>query len=344
MTDAAGLRFTDPIIVEETPVLIDRRSLGQHLPWIVFAGLATVASVAWYVMAAHGASRLPGGSSPPGFTFGVIGGLIMLFEFFLWPRKKLRVVRIGRAQTWMRAHIWMGLLTVPLIVLHSGFRLGESLSSVLMILFIIVILSGLWGLAFQQFVPKRMLNEIPGETIYSQIDRAISLLRSEAEQIVVATCGDRKDPITSIAAVPSEYPAPSSETHMTIGRIREVGSTQGMVLTTLSSTGPVPGSERIAEIYDETIKAYLKLGRAGESRLRSATRSAAIFQDLRTRVSPPAHQAVDMLEDLCSQRRQFDRQRKLHRWLHGWLLIHLPLSVALIVLMLVHVVVTLKYW
>ena len=91
MTDAAGHRFTDPIIVEETPVLIDRRSLGQHLPWIVFAGLATVASVVWYVMAAHGASRLPGGSSPPGFTFGVIGGLIMLFEFFLWPRKKLRV-------------------------------------------------------------------------------------------------------------------------------------------------------------------------------------------------------------------------------------------------------------
>ena len=28
----------------------------------------------------------------------------------------------------------------------------------------------------------------------------------------------------------------------------------------------------------------------------------------------------------------------------GWLLIHLPLSVALVVLMVVHIFVTLKYW
>ena len=267
----------------------------------------------------------------------------MLFEFFLWPRKKLRTWRIGRAQTWMRAHIWLGLLTVPLILFHSGFHLGESLSAVLMILFAIVIASGLWGLALQQFVPKRMLSEIPGETIYSQIDRAISFLMSEAEQIVNATCSDRKE-TTEKSRDDGRSFSSSGESHLTVGAIRKVGSVQGKVLSTMSSSEPIPGSDRIAEIYDSTIATYLEAGQASGSPLLSAGRSAAIFQDLRTRVSPPAHNAVAMLEDLCSQRRQFDRQRRMHKWLHGWLLIHLPLSVALIVLMLVHVVVTLKYW
>ena len=34
----------------------------------------------------------------------------------------------------------------------------------------------------------------------------------------------------------------------------------------------------------------------------------------------------------------------MHRWLHNWLIIHLPLSVALVILMFVHVWVALKYW
>ena len=53
---------------------------------------------------------------------------------------------------------------------------------------------------------------------------------------------------------------------------------------------------------------------------------------------------VDALSNLCDQRRQFDHQARLHYWLHNWLWIHLPLSLALIVLMFVHIVRTLQYW
>jgi hypothetical protein len=51
-----------------------------------------------------------------------------------------------------------------------------------------------------------------------------------------------------------------------------------------------------------------------------------------------------VLEDLCNQRRQLILQSKIHFWLHNWLWVHLPLSVALIVLMFVHIFVALKYW
>ncbi len=170
-------------------MLIDRRNIARHRPWIAFVLLATAASSLWYFASSRGASVWPGGSSPPGFTFGVVGGLLILFEFALWGRKKVRAWRIGRVQDWMIAHIWLGLLTVPLLIYHSGFRWGGSLSTVLMLLFLVVIASGVWGLWLQQILPSRMLNQVPAETIHSQINRMVRFMVDDATRLVSATCG-----------------------------------------------------------------------------------------------------------------------------------------------------------
>ena len=47
--------------------------------------------------------------------------------------------------------------------------------------------------------------------------------------------------------------------------------------------------------------------------------------------------------DLCESRRQLGEQERIHRWLHNWLYVHLPLSLALVILMFVHVWVALKF-
>ena len=98
---------------------------------------------------------------------------LAFFEFLLWPRKRYRRWRVGRTQTWMKAHIWLGLLSLPVLVFHSGFRWGGLLSAILMLLFLIVIVSGVVGLALQNYLPKKMLVDIPAETIHSQIPRII---------------------------------------------------------------------------------------------------------------------------------------------------------------------------
>ena len=53
---------------------------------------------------------------------------------------------------------------------------------------------------------------------------------------------------------------------------------------------------------------------------------------------------VRRLEELCAARRQYDLQARIHGWLHNWLMLHLPLSVALIVLMFIHVWTAVKVW
>jgi hypothetical protein len=48
------------------------------------------------------------------------------------------------------------------------------------------------------------------------------------------------------------------------------------------------------------------------------------------------------LEAACDETRQLRRARQLHRWLHGWLAIHIPASVAVIVLLVLHIVLALR--
>jgi hypothetical protein len=84
-------------------------------------------------------------------------------------------------------------------------------------------------------------------------------------------------------------------------------------------------------------------GKKSKSPLAQPNKAEGIFEEIRNKLSLETHEAIDILENLCDQRRQLDRQDTLHRWLHNWLIIHLPLSVALVVLMFVHIWVALKY-
>ncbi len=95
--------------------------------------------------------------------------------------------------------------------------------------------------------------------------------------------------------------------------------------------------------YEDTVVPYLLNGRASGSMLASAARAEVIFHDWSAR-QPAAESAVSRLRELCGRRRRYDRQVRIHRWLHGWLLVHVPLSVALCVLLVAHIVTALKYW
>ena len=70
----------------------------------------------------------------------------MMFAVLLSLRKKFPIWRIGRAQTWMRGHLWLGLLSYPLILFHSAFSMGNGLSRALMWIFSFVVASGLVGI------------------------------------------------------------------------------------------------------------------------------------------------------------------------------------------------------
>ncbi len=323
-------------------LILDRENRKAHLTWLIFTLVATIAALAWYLSASYARSRFLGGGSLPGITFGLIGGLICIFEFLIWPRKKMRRWRIGRVQTWMKAHIWLGLLSLPILLMHAGPTWGGSLSLATMALFLAVIISGIWGLALQNWLPKKMLAEVPAETIHSQIDWVIGKFHEEASRLVSATCGRSSAPASSSGDDDGDDSEESSH-HLVVGAVRSAGKISGKVLQTRTVTQAVLGSEPFREFFDALAGPFLQHNGFADSPLRRADRAAILFADLKTKLDPRAHTAVDSIQGLCDQRRQLAEQQRLHFWLHSWLILHLPLSIALIVFMFVHAFMALKY-
>lgn len=306
-------------------MLLSGENWKPHRFWARLCVLCTVGFGLWFASAAARQPSWPGGSSAVGLTCGLVGGAIVVFEFALWLRKKVRARRLGKAQRWLRAHIWLGLLSVPVLLIHSGFRFGGPLSATLMVLLLAVVASGLWGLYMQSRLPRRLLEEFPGENIASQIARRCRELENEAAQLVATVCGLEK----------KEAPEENGEAYVQVGGGKQVAAFTPRTMA---------GCEPLARFFENTAAPYLRQGRSAAPLLAHVGGAADLFGHVRGQVPPEAHAAVDVLEDLCSQRRQLDQQARTHLILHCWLLVHFPLSVALVILMAVHIVAAFKYY
>ena len=145
-------------------MLIDR----SHLSWALFSGISLIAGTVSYVAYAWSSPKGPSGGSAMGLLFGVIGTFMMLFAGLLAARKPLRIRRIGSAQFWLKGHLWLGTLCIPFILFHSGFGWGGLLEQIMWYSLAIVAVSGFFGLAIQQFLPRLLWNRTPLETFDAQ--------------------------------------------------------------------------------------------------------------------------------------------------------------------------------
>lgn len=311
-----------------------------HRFWLLLTLVLFGLSVGWFLKESRGQPSWPTGSSEVGLSLGVAAGAILLFEMFLGIRKCVRTMRIGRVKHWMRAHLWLGLLAIPLAILHTGFRLGGTGSMMLMAVFLIVSLSGLWGLLVQQYLPRKMLEEVPAETIYSQIEPVLESSLRDASRLVSLTCGMSPEESQS-----DEDSASHSLPFVTVGAVRSAGHVHGKVTETRLTPVPVADSEPLMEFFHQQVVPFIERSKSiRHSTLAQPQLARRTFTELRAKLPPAAHPAVATLEALCDSRRQLDRQKHIHFWLHNWLWIHLPLSVALFFLLIAHVWTALKYW
>jgi hypothetical protein len=284
-----------------------------HRPWVIATvALAIVSTVAYIVYAVETPSG-PRGGSAMGLTFGIVGYGLMLYAGLLGARKQVPTWRIGRAQTWMRGHLWLGLLSLLLILFHGGFAFRGPLTLVLMLLFFIVIGSGILGAAIQHYVPSLITSRVPLETIYEEIPHVRAQLREEADQLAAGICGPLDGAVQPAA-----------------------------VQTTLVEIEH-DDRERFREVYLRKVRPYLVDPETLDAELGDSLRSEETFDALRRLLAEPVHGVLDDLENICEEERQLSRQIRIYRWLHAWLLVHVPLSIALLVLGGIHAVMALRY-
>jgi hypothetical protein len=162
-------------------VLLDRR----HTPWIAASAAVAIAATGLYLWLD---SRTPGGltgGSTTGLWYGVIGSALMVFAGLLSALRKVPAWWwIGSRQAWLRGHIWLGLLSVVFIACHAHARLGGPVEVALWAVLATVILSGVFGLGLQQFLPRWLAQRFPGEAPYEQIPHLCRVLRGKADAAV----------------------------------------------------------------------------------------------------------------------------------------------------------------
>ena len=303
-----------------------------HRGWLIISILIFGAATAVYILYALSAPHGPRGGSPIGLVFGFTGFGFMIYAGLLGARKKVPVWRLGRAQAWMRGHLWLGFLALPLILFHGGFHFGGLLTSILLWLLIITVISGVFGAFLQHYLPKMMFERVPMETIYDEIDRVRDQLRAEADAFITDLCGGGVPEEEAAELVPEGGLRAGGFTAM-----RPRGGGGGQYGLTEAEVEPV------RSFYETELLPFLKAPTDSGSRLSDDTRATAAFTKLRMLVPPAAHSVVANLENLCEEERQLTRQARLHKVLHVWLLVHIPLSLALLLLSLFHAVIALRY-
>ncbi|HKN74199.1 MAG TPA: hypothetical protein VJW94_03395 [Candidatus Acidoferrum sp.] len=308
-----------------------------HRIWSIVTGTIIGTSTAFYLRYALSAPEGPRGGSAIGIGFGVIGFGLMIFAALLGARKRVPTWRIGRAQAWMRGHLWLGFLSLPMILFHGGFHFGGTLTSVLMWLLIITVVSGVFGAAVQHYVPRVMTTDVKLETIYDEIGNVRKLLREEADRGVEAICG----PLGIGGSTKEEVQRAGG-----FSAARTTAATSSGAAVAAAAETAVLTEEECAPLrkfYLGEMRPFLEQPKLRGSRLGDADKAHSAFSGLRTLMPQPAQATVQDLEDICDEARQLVRQERLHHLLHVWLLVHIPLSLALILLGAVHAVMALRY-
>lgn len=276
---------------------------SNNRPWIWGILAVGSGSAVGYALYAMNSPNGPSGGSWPGLLFGTVAIGLMVFAALLGARRKYPTLHVGRMQFWMRGHLWLGLLSFLMVLFHSGFRVNGTLNTVLFVLFTLVIVSGLVGTLLQQILPRLMMEQIPTEVVFDQADKFIDQLVSKAQQRVESLAPKAGKTDTE----------PDNRTY-----------------------------EHIKRFYTDELTPFLR-GQKPSRLLSTELRSDAVFSQLRKITAPPAHPVIEDLRTMVRQRRDLTRQMRLHHILHNWLLIHAPLSAAVLVLTVAHVVMSLRF-
>lgn len=332
-------------------MLIDRK----HKPWVSATCILALGAAAGYYFDPQAPTLGHGGETIIGLCYGVAAYAIMIFCAALGLKRRVPHWRLGSARSWLRAHVWLGILCVWIVALHAAFSLGGPLTTVLWALIALVTLSALVGVILQQLIPRLLLHSVPGETVAQQLARQLDYVKDRMKQAVVQYAGsldsvapgwspqaaeqsrreaaeakqaDAASPATAtIASPPTGYAlaAPDARLEHRVGDINK----------------PPFGGEPLRRFYHEYVTPYLV--RMPRAMLANQGRTDSLFVALRTMTPPHIHPGVDEMRDLVARHRLLTRQRTLMRVLFAWLLVHVPLSWALLVLAGVHAVQALRY-
>ena len=126
--------------------------------------------------------EFPHGGSLIGLIYGTAGFALILLLAFYGIRKRWYRSRLGTMEQWLQSHIYLGLLVIVLLVLHTGGRFNDTVAVTTLILTTVVVLSGIAGAIFFVTVP-RLLTEVESNLTVDEISAQLNQLARNMARI-----------------------------------------------------------------------------------------------------------------------------------------------------------------
>lgn len=127
------------------------------------------------------------GGTPLGLMFGVASTAMIATALFYGARKKLRRIGKGPLEWWTQFHMVIGVVGLVAALAHAGFQITGILTALLLMLFALELLTGLWGQYIYMVVPShltRLEREGQAKLIEDLLEERISLTSSVHELTV----------------------------------------------------------------------------------------------------------------------------------------------------------------
>ena len=151
----------------------------KRMRWLKVALVLSLAAILGYAFA--DVEPRPNGGTWYGYTLGTIGALLIVWLSVLGVRKRAMTPGRWSLKAWTSAHVYLGLSLIVVATLHTGFQFGWNVHTLAYALMMLVIASGIYGIAVYATLP-RALSGNRREMTQAQMLEALAAIDRQLEQ------------------------------------------------------------------------------------------------------------------------------------------------------------------
>jgi hypothetical protein len=159
----------------------------RHLKLALFLCAFAIGAYLWHrTYHFHTPGHIGYGGSAMGYVLGTVSAMLILWLLWLGVRKRQYRASSSTLQGWLSAHVYLGLATLVVATLHSGFEWGVNLHGLTYLLLLIVVFSGIYGVVLFVRLPARMtaaLGDDSAESLLLQMQEIDQQARGIALQM-----------------------------------------------------------------------------------------------------------------------------------------------------------------
>ena len=288
---------------------------GFRYLWIAL--ILSIGSIVAYLW--HDPIGVPNGGSWLGYTLGTIGALLILWLLWFGVRKRRYSGATGSVRGWLSAHVYLGTTLILIAFLHAGFQVGWNIHTLALVLMLLVIFSGFFGVYAYLRYPAMMTRNRADSTRDAMLAEIREL---DGQTLQIA---DKVDKSIHDAIL-------SSIQHNQLG---------GSVWAQLTARDD--SAMALAKLKEAVLK-----NDGGAKQSNSGQTMVMMVDFLANQANDTQSENLRRLIDLVSRKRalatRVARDIQLQALMEIWLYLHIPLSLGLLGALTAHVLSVFFYW